>query len=287
MKCDPLSDFNLGLGWALVAGVSLMFGPQYYLLWRRQSHLGISLGNLLCATFVSLLQLGSLLCSEWDDSFGCCNSDHTTRQCVAAMAPVAQMSLVELGYLVCIAQFVYCWDIQGLEAVGRDPDAEWAVVVRQLLCWAAASCLFLAVAAGLAGFGGGLENHSVETFGLVLTVIASALLATHWSLQMIETWRLQSPGSLSLPSLFVSSTGSALTMYSVFAHGGWAVAASYLASTVMMGATFILGVYLLYCSRRYSKLDAASRCGGDSDSEERGTHCSRTRTCSVKDPIYP
>ena len=67
--------------------------------------------------------------------------------------------------------------------------------------------MFVVVASILALTGGGIESNPVYVYGVALEIVASVLLATHWTLQLWETWILQSVGSLSLFSLFAGSTG--------------------------------------------------------------------------------
>merc|ERR1712187_170640 len=92
--------------------------------------------------------------------------------------------------------------------------------------------------------GRGFESSLVQAYGIAMGVVSSLILATHWSLQIWETWELQTIGNLSLFSLFLVVGGSLLTAYSVGIHGGFFVALSYIVSSVMMGTELALGFYL-------------------------------------------
>lgn len=255
MACNPLNEFQFALGWVvIICTVLLAFAPQWLKQCRMRSHIGMSLPNFLCGTIVSFLQILNYFCCKYADTFRCCGSAHTTRQCLAAVEPVLQIVLPFVCYLVVLALYFAYFDLNSLTSRGLHATAELGRARVQLISMLVVMLLLAAFLAVLMLASGGIESPNVYMYGVVSEVVASIVLATHWSLQMWETLELRSVGSLSLFGLMIGCIGSFLNAYSLSVHGGVAVGASNLVAAIMIGATCALGVYVEWRGRRGVKL---------------------------------
>jgi len=254
MACSPLSEFQFTLGWVLLAStVLLAYAPQWIKQCRLRSHIGMSLSNYLCATLVSLLQLLNYMCCKYADTFCCCQGAHTPRQCLAALQPVIQTALALLCYVVVVALYFIHFDRRGLAALGRSVEEELGRARRRLVLAAGSALLLLAAPAAIALASDGVRSRATHAYGVAAEVAASLMLATHWSLQMWETWEVRSIGSLSLFGLMIGCIGNLLNAYSLGVHGGVVVGTSNFVAALMIGATCTLGCYVERCKQQDRK----------------------------------
>merc|ERR1712217_42175 len=66
---------------------------------------------------------------------------------------------------------------------------------------------------------GSFSSKGVQTYGNIVNVALCTLTATHWSLQISETWAMRGLGSLSAFVVVIGSAGSVLTGVTFLSHG--------------------------------------------------------------------
>jgi len=256
MPCDPLPDSAYILGWLLQVGTVICVFPQIRKLLRTRSHIGISLSNMLCAAFASLLALLNYFCMQYGD-LKCCDTQFSTRQCLASLQPFIQAGLVYFDFVIGIPMYFMYFDMSGLVEIGRDAVHELSKARRQNVYHLVASAAAVGLVIICSIFGGGFESQLVRVCGITMGILSSVILASHWSLQIWETWILRTSGNLSLFSLFLVIIGSLFTAYSLSLHGGLIVALSYLVSVVMMGTELALGCYFRVTQREVTLVEPA------------------------------
>lgn len=256
MTCDPLSDSAYVLGWLLAVGTLTVVFPQIRKLLQTRSHIGISLSNMLCAAFASLLALLNYFCMQYAD-LKCCGAPFSTRQCLASVQPFIQAGLVYFDFAIGIPLYFMYFDTSGLVEIGRDADQELSKAKRHNAYHVAASAIAVGLVILCSIVGGGFESQQVRSCGITMGILSSVILASHWSLQIWETWVLRTSGNLSLLSLSMVIVGSLLTAYSLSLHGGFIVALSYLVSVVMMCTEVVLGCYFRVTQRGVAFVEPA------------------------------
>lgn len=252
--CADGSDFAFWLGWLLFAAqVPLCYLPQYVKLYKAGTHIGLSLPNTIAFAFVAFLTFMTFICHDFHATFDCCSAGTTWRQCGFAMAPFLQTVTAWLASTYTIKIFFDVFDRPGLEAKNFDPDAEHAACVRQVCISAVAHGVLLVIPCTLVILNGAVDSPWVVSYGYFCNAACSTLISTHWFLQMHETWRMQSVGSLSLLTCVFSSGGSAISAGVFFEHGGLAVAMPFVVGTFAIAAAL---TFALWVERRAWKGEA-------------------------------
>lgn len=243
--CSEGSNITFWLGWLLFgAQIPLCYLPQYVKLYEAGTHIGLSLPNTICFALVAYLQFLTFICREFHATFDCCGADMNWWQCGFAMAPFLQTVTAWFGSTYTIKIYFEVFDRPGLEAKNYDPDAEYAACWRQVWATVFIHLFLLLIPVTLVIVDGAVDAPRVRSYGLFCSIACSTLIASHWFLQMHETWRMQAIGSLSLVTCFFSSTGSGISAVVFFQHGGWVPAFPFIVGTfaIAMAMTFALWV---------------------------------------------
>merc|ERR1712228_807692 len=165
---------------------------------------------------------------------------HTARDCVGAMGPVTQAGCNCVGAWLSLVLFACVFDRKGLARLGLDVTNTlfWARV--QATVAVTVTIVLAAILAVLVIMDGSFSSNKVKAYGNIVNVILCITTATHWLLQIRETWILRGLGSLSAIVVIVGSTGSVLTGVTYLAHGAIGTALSQFICAVMMGAVLVV-----------------------------------------------
>lgn len=131
------------------------------------------------------------------------------------------------------------FDRPGLLAKNFDPVAEYSFCLRQVWATVLVHAVIGIIPIALGIIGGAVDAPRVKSYGLFCNGACSALIASHWFLQMYETWRMQGIGSLSIFMCLFSVAGSMVSAVTFYQHGGWGVAFPFIVGTISISmATF-------------------------------------------------
>ena len=115
-------------------------------------------------------------------------------------------------------------------------------------------------------------SNAVDDFTSGLSICAAIITSVHWMPQVLETWRLQSLGSLSMALLVLQSFGCILTFVSV-SKGGIMIGVPYLVASFMQFV--LMGLSLMFWCRDRTKQDLderglLQRLGSEEEEREEG-----------------
>lgn len=243
--CAEGSNFSFWLGWLLFsAQIPLCYWPQYLKLWQAGTHIGLSLPNTICFALVAFLQFLTFVCQQFHEIFDCCLPGTNGWQCGFAMAPFLQTVTAWFGSTYTILVFFQVFDRPGLLFKNYNPDEEHAACMRQVWATVVIHVILIGIPIVLYILDGEVDSPRIKQYGIFSNFACSSLIASHWFLQMHETWRMQGIGSLSLFTCAFSSVGSGISAVLFLQHGGLAVAFPFVVGTfaIAMAMTFALWV---------------------------------------------
>lgn len=255
MVCEEVGDISMGFDWFLaVLTIPCAYFPQMLKFCQAKSHVGVSFSNLCCICFCNSMLVSGYLSSKYEETFSCCDAEHSVRQCMGRLGPLVQCLLSLFGGWLVVVFYATFFDRPGLVGIGRDAAA---CLKRER--WQAAALITLtlleaAVLGSLAGAAGTFESAEVKLYGDVVNVVLCLFIAMHWSLQLYETWRLRGLGSLSVFAMTFTGLGAALTGVMFVKDGAVAtgvsqwICSSFCFAIIIVGTCFkrpLLGTELL------------------------------------------
>lgn len=241
--CKTTNESTFVLSWIMaVLQMPVCFMPQLVKMWRQHTHIGVNVLNQFFASIVCWMSFVGYLCTSWQDTFTCCMPDHTAHDCAGAIAPVIQAFFTWFGTCCIIVLWYKNFDRPGLAALGRDAASELATSKKQLLVTTLLTVLILAVPLALAAAAGSIESKGVTTFGSGISFAMCCITASHWSVQIYETWLVRGLGSLSAFFLLVASGGSLVSGYT-YLSAPFVSLGNFICGT-MIGIVLVLGLTL-------------------------------------------
>ena len=185
---------------------------------------------------------------HWNETVSCCSAEHTLSQCLYNTLRPLQFVVSFICAAVIIVFYIYYFK-QKDELIAHPTGngetwkgIKWKVVV---LCCTCCLVVLVAVAIGVLPLfnedQGNARRKAVEEYSDALSVAAAVITSIHWTPQLLETWRLQSLGSLSLALLVLQSVGCILTFVSV-SKGGIIVGVPYLVASLMQFVLIFMSI---------------------------------------------
>ena len=241
--CGDPSTFPLILAIILPIGCLASYLPQHYKIVQRKTHIGLNffcycgLALTNCCTLVAFLTL------HWHETFYCCSSNHTVSQCLYTTLRPLQF----IVSYVCAAVIVilYCKYFNQEQETRTHPQGgeTWLHIRYKVSGLIVLSVFVIGVALGIGFFD--LFGATNVAYSDGLSVAAAMITSIHWMPQVLETWHLESLGSLSLALLILQSVGCILTFVSV-SKGGVIVGIPYLVASFMQFVLMAMSAYF-YC----------------------------------------
>lgn len=251
VHCSEGTNFSFWLGWFLFAAqLPLCYIPQYVKLWQAGTHIGLSLPNTICFSFTAFLQFLTFVCQQFHDIFDCCMPGTNGWQCGFAMAPFLQTVTAWFGSAYTIHIFFQVFDRPGLEAKNYDPDDEHAACMRQVYATVFLHGVLIGIPLVLWLLDGAVDSPRIKHYGAFATIACSVLIASHWFLQMHETWRMQGIGSLSMTTLVFASVGSGISALNFLSHGGIMVAFPFVVGFVAILMAMFFALWVDYRAKK-------------------------------------
>jgi uncharacterized protein with PQ loop repeat len=277
--CHHPSSFLLILAIILPVGCLASYLPQHYKIIARKSHIGLNFFCYCGLTLTNCCSMVAFLLLHWDETVGCCDMKvHTMSQCAYnTLRPLLFIVSFVCAAIIVILYVLYFNQEEEIRGDGSETwfKIRWKLFILIILCLGVIGSSLIV---GLVIEKLQTNNSILKSFTAVLSVFAAIITSIHWMPQVIETWRLQSLGSLSLALLILQSFGCILTFVSV-SKGGFIVGVPFLVASFMQYLLISLTLFF-WCrdqkrggrERELLQEPFFNNGGGDDDDKEQGVH---------------
>lgn len=159
--------------------------------------------------------------------------------------------------------------IPGIDQDAEDADDTNMPTWKEAVLVLAVSLAFFVVAfIGSVVFVYALPSH-VRGWANFLGLLATGLAAIQYIPQIMTTWRLQEPGSLSVLMMCIQTPGSfvfAASLYARLGRGGWSAWGLFIFTGCLQGCLLAMSLAFLWRDRKEQKrLEQEAAANGDSE----------------------
>jgi len=227
------------VGIFLLIGTFVSYLPQYFKVVKSRTSKGVSLFRLFLVNVHTFQNWLNALILQWK-LIECC-SEENSWHCNASLFSMYALFInwiMNFGlYPVCLLYF----DTEGLPEKHRLKKIHWIFFVAFVLF----SVISFGIPLWLALIHGFL-SESVEIYAYIISISASIIVAIVWWPQIVETYRLKSPGSFSVSMLILQTPGAYLFTFflAVLYHTNISTWIAPLISAVAQ--TLLLGMCIYY-----------------------------------------
>lgn len=159
--------------------------------------------------------------------------------------------------------------IPGIDQDAEEADADKMPTWKEAVLVLAVSLAFFIFAfIGSVVFVYALPSH-VRSWANFLGLLATGLAAIQYIPQILTTWRLQEPGSLSVLMMCIQTPGSfvfAASLYARLGAGGWSAWGLFIFTGCLQGCLLAMSLSFLWRDRKEQKrLEEEAAADGDSE----------------------
>jgi uncharacterized protein with PQ loop repeat len=255
--CDKdVSVLDLLLGIVLVIGGVAAVAPQWVAIYKRRSSFGVSFTYVSLAWVSNLLTASNAGILKWPTLACCWREDNVPLgQCLSLQLPLMQIVLPFVwGFVTQYFYIRFCVpEKQKLsygEAQRRRHRAKAVFLAALLLT------LVIAVSSVVMYWEYALSAHTLDTWARVLGYCAGAFTCVQYIPQIVESFRLRKPGSLSVVSMFILGFGNVIVFaYQLFANGASVSTAfpNAVSALEVLGLLAMLLAFHVFDKRRHAR----------------------------------
>jgi len=210
----PPSPTNLALGIFLIVATIISYLPQVVSIVRRKSSEGMSYFSLGLGLFAGLLSLinGGML--KWEEKITCCERIRLKiHECLAHNLLIEQLCIGPLCFFVLYIVYLMYFSFTPNERQTREDKQKEYRYARIFFAIYLAAFIILCSTAAILYYVAGVNSHYMGNYAKVCGIASALITLVMWVPQLYTTWRLKSPGSLSIPMLCIQIPGSLLVVY--------------------------------------------------------------------------
>jgi len=202
---------NIFVGVFLITGITISYIPQYVAIIRARSSDGINFGMLalsLLSAFLSGINAGVL---NWPEVVCCL--DLTTPQCFKNNLSTEQI----FSGLICTTILYTLFLVYFKTEETKDETHETRQRRKNLAMGTYVGVIVLSIGlsitAGVLYYNVHLRGSILQVIAKVLGLVSAVLIVVQWTPQIYTTYKMKSPGSLSVLMLILQIPGSLLVMF--------------------------------------------------------------------------
>ncbi|KAH6614057.1 PQ loop repeat protein-like protein [Boeremia exigua] len=274
-RCRELSHpdiANFSVSVFIVVGILVSYLPQHYKIISRRSSRGLSPLFVLLGTVSGTASIANILTlPESTRDMACCK-EIGRFPCAAALLGIAQIGVQWTCFFFIMMLFLIFFPRPLIPGIDQDAEEEdiskmptWKEAVLVL---AVSLAFFIFAFIGSVVFVYAVPSH-VRGWANFLGLLATVLAAIQYIPQIITTWRLQEPGSLSVLMMCIQTPGSfvfAASLYARLGSGGWSAWGLFIFTGCLQGCLLAMSLSFLWRDRQVQKR-LEQEASPDADSE--------------------
>ncbi|KAJ4990367.1 ATP synthase F0 [Stagonosporopsis vannaccii] len=263
---------NFSVSVFIVVGILVSYLPQHYKIISRRSSRGLSPLFVLLGTVSGTASIANILTLPESTADMACCKEIGRFPCAAALLGIAQIGVQWTCFFFIMMLFLIFFPrapIPGIDQDAEDTDASKMPTWKEAVLVLAVSLAFFIFAfIGSVVFVYALPAH-VRAWANFLGLLATGLAAIQYIPQIITTWRLQEPGSLSVLMMCIQTPGSfvfAASLYARLGKGGWSAWGLFIFTGCLQGCLLAMSLAFLWRDRKEQKrLEQEATANGNSE----------------------
>ncbi|KAF2241003.1 PQ loop repeat protein-like protein [Trematosphaeria pertusa] len=262
-ELDHPDIFNFSVSVFIVLGILVSYLPQHYKIIARRSSRGLSPMFVLLGTVSGTASIANILTlPESTRDMGCC-SKIGTFPCAAALLGIAQIGVQWTCFFFIMLLFLIFFPRNGQDP--EEQDSSLPTWKEAILVLALSLTFFVFAFLGSVVFVYAAPNH-IRGWANFLGLLGTTLAAVQYIPQIMTTWRLQEPGSLSVPMMCIQTPGSFVFAASLAVRlgpGGWSAWGLFILTGCLQGCLLVMSLWFLWRDRKAAKSGSGQDVNGN------------------------
>jgi len=269
---DEPTALNLGVALFLVIGTVVSYIPQYIAIVKARSSEGISfmmLAILLLSAFLTCINSGILkwphvVCCRQLPFGQCLKNNLATEQLFASLLLTVVLYILYLVYFKTDATAKH----------SREKRVRNKIIALSTFIAVIILSILLSVLGGVLYYTLKFTSKVLVGYAQALGTTSSILMVIEWAPQIYTTWKMKSPGSLSVLMLVLQMPGSLLVIYfqAILNAADFTTWAPYFFQCIEQGILVVMCVVFWYRDRKKGPEGQALLQPVEEDSSDR-TRC--------------
>ncbi|KAF3003592.1 hypothetical protein E8E13_006919 [Curvularia kusanoi] len=261
-RCRELAHpdiVNFAVSVFIVVGILVSYLPQHYKIISRRSSRGLSPLFVLLGTVSGTASIANILTLPESTTDMACCKEIGRFPCAAALLGIAQIGVQWTCFFLIMMLFLIFFPratIPGIDQDAEDADDSKMPTWKEAVLVLAVSLAFFVFAfIGSVVFVYAMPSH-VRGWANFLGLLATVLAAIQYIPQIITTWRLQEPGSLSVLMMCIQTPGSfvfAASLYARLGKAGWSAWGLFIFTGCLQGCLLAMSLSFLWRDRQEQK----------------------------------
>ncbi|KAF1927884.1 uncharacterized protein M421DRAFT_421080 [Didymella exigua CBS 183.55] len=250
---------NFSVSVFIVVGILVSYLPQHYKIIQRRSSRGLSPLFVLLGTVSGTASMANILTLPESTADMACCKDIGRFPCAAALLGMAQIGVQWSCFFFIMLLFLIFFPRPAIPGIDHDADAaadaDMPTWKEAVLVLAVSLAFFVVALVGSVVFVYALPDH-VRAWANLLGLLATGLAAVQYIPQIMTTWRLQEPGSLSVLMMCIQTPGSfvfAASLYARLGRRGWSAWGLFIFTGCLQGCLLAMSLSFLWRDRKEQK----------------------------------